>query len=430
VKKLFSRTILAGAILVLVVQGVACADWDKYEFHVENGTLMRGPEAFTVRAMETPDLIRPGVAADALPRAIAQIGEVGGDAVCFDLYGFDEKGKSLSDDAVAAVNQLQRDTKEYRVSAICRVLDGDAPQDAKLRKAAARTAAQALKDQAKLIYWIDGPDCAALVAEFRKHAPRLAVAAPEGAPIVVVSSPSAIPENTPVLLAGALPHDLHGGVSFVVPNDETHRAALDKAMADPIEAQPWAPDNSILSDEERAEGWIALFDGKSFDGWVVTGDKDGFGIRDGMIEWVKGGGQAVRSRARYDNFALRLDWKIEDGGNSGIYLRAPRAARASKVGMEFQLMGDHGKEPGTKTTGALYDAAAPLVNASKPAGEWNSVEILLDGQHLKATLNGQLIHDRNLDEHEKLRLRNHRGFIALQDHNHYVAFRNIRLKPL
>ena len=127
---------------------------------------------------------------------------------------------------------------------------------------------------------------------------------------------------------------------------------------------------------------------------------------------------------------LCLEWKIEEGGNSGIFLRAPRAARCSRIGMEFQLRGDHGREPTDDSTGAIYDVLAPVVNAGRPAGEWNEVEILLDGTYLKATLNGQIVHDIDFHDHPGLQFRLRRGFIGLQDHGNYVAFRNIRLLRL
>ncbi|MBN2310898.1 MAG: DUF1080 domain-containing protein [Candidatus Hydrogenedentes bacterium] len=419
--------------LALAVPGVACAkDYNKYDFHVENGGLMRGKDNFTIRAIDTPRLIAPETSIDDFARTIARLADVGADSVCFDLFGFDEKGKSLSSEAVEAVNRAQRETKEYRMSAVCRVFGADAPEDPDFRMAAVATAAKALKGQTKVVYWIDGPDCAKLVAEFLKYAPDAAVAAPEGAPMVVVTSEAAAQaaSGTCPLLVGAVPADPQGSLSFVAPDVPATFATLDEKMALAVESEPWEPDNSGLSEEERADGWIALFDGKTFNGWVITGSQDGFRVRDGMIEWVKSGGGSVRTRDRYENFVLRFEWKIESGGNSGVYLRAPRAARASRIGMEFQLQGDHGKPVTNKGTGAFYDAQEPRLNAGKPAGEWNTVEIALNGTHARAVLNGQLVQDLDMAGHDKLKLRLQRGFIALQDHNNQVAFRNIRIKPL
>jgi hypothetical protein len=216
-----------------------------------------------------------------------------------------------------------------------------------------------------------------------------------------------------------------------MPATDEARAALDAALADPAESKPWTPVNSVLTEQERAEGWIALFDGKSLDGWWIIGkNKQGFAVNDGAIEWKALGGAGVYTRNRYDNFVLRLEWKILKNGNSGIYLRAPRANRQSKIGMEFQLMGDAGTPCTPETTGAVYDVVPPLVNAGKAPGEWNTLEITLNGPLMKAVLNGQTVQDLNLDQDEELKPRLRRGFIGLQDHAAYAAFRNIRIKKL
>ena len=180
------------------------------------------------------------------------------------------------------------------------------------------------------------------------------------------------------------------------------------------------------------DGWAILFNGRSLDGWGATGwNPEGFIAKDGMIVRNRGGGDSLRTRDRYDDFVLRLEWKLSrEGANSGIFLRAPRENRESKMGFEFQLMGDYGEEPNKNGTGSVYDVIAPTANPSRPIGEWNDLEIVLDGPHCKATLNGVVIQDLNFDEDEELRHRLRNGFIALQDHGSAVAFRNIRIKRL
>jgi hypothetical protein len=151
---------------------------------------------------------------------------------------------------------------------------------------------------------------------------------------------------------------------------------------------------------------------------------------EGDFEFKEQGGKAILTRNRYDNFILRLDYKIAEGGNSGVFLRAPRAARQSKIGMEFQIHGDVGAPVGDDMTGAIYLVVPPTVNATNPPMTWNSLEIELNGSHMKATLNGQVVHDFDMDTVEELKYRLKDGFIGLQDHNHFVAFRNVRIKEL
>jgi hypothetical protein len=145
---------------------------------------------------------------------------------------------------------------------------------------------------------------------------------------------------------------------------------------------------------------------------------------------VQEGAYALLTARRYGDYILRLEYKILEGGNSGLHLRAPRDCRNSYIGMEFQILGDHGTEPTDDTTGALYKQQAPLVNAANPGGEWNALEIRLEGTKIHAVLNGQVIHDFDMADHEDLAHRNQSGFIGLQDHDDYVAFRSIRIKEL
>jgi hypothetical protein len=218
---------------------------------------------------------------------------------------------------------------------------------------------------------------------------------------------------------------------YILPDAPETYPKLDEILRDPFEIQPFTPDNSSLSEQERADGWTALFDGKTLNGWMLTGiNKNGWKVTDGVIEWAEDGGGLIRSRDRYENFILKVDWKIDAGGNSGIMLRAPRTGRSSRIGMEVQIEGDYGEPIANDSTGAIYVQLPPLVAAQKPNGEWNTYEITLNGPQLKVVLNGQVVQDQNLDTNPEMVLRLKRGFIALQDHHNHVCFRNMKLKKL
>lgn len=422
------RFLTVTMLFCILLSGGACArDFAKEEFHADGGTLMRGEDVRHLRGFMAPGLIRPGAAPEELAETVARIGYYGGETLCFDLYGFSPDGKTLAQDRVDALKDTWQQLKDSRMHAICRVLGPDAPTAPEARLEAVRTAAKALKDELRLIYWIED---AALAAEFLKYAPDAPVAAPDNAPIRTTSDAAALPVDRPVLITGTLPVDVDANVSFVVQESEDTLNDLDRALAEPVELAPWRIDNSILSEEERLDGFIALFDGKTFNGWTIQGDESCWRIANNEVQWVKKGGGVIRSRDRWENFIYRFEFRIADGGNSGMFLHAPRAARQSRLGMEFQIMGDHGKEAHSKGTGAMYDAKAPHVNASNPPMQWNTAEVIIDGPHLKVTLNGQVIHDCNMTEHDKLKPRLKSGFFGMQDHGHDVAFRNIRIKPL
>lgn len=412
------------------LSGCSSVSYHKDDYRIENGVLMKGDNDFTMRAIHVPGLGATGGVLSEMVPALAEIAANGGNAVAFDLSGISEDGARIDMAAAETVSAIAERVKGQNMYAVVRIVTPE--ESPEYRAAAVATAAAALKDEGRVVYWIDAPDSAALVEAFKSHAKGRVVAAASGGDIVVLSEAPGEAPGQPVMLVGGVLPDLEDtDTHFVLPPGAASYAALEEASLTEAEKQGWTPDNAVLSEEEREEGFIALFNGRDLSGWWFSGDNEnGFEVRDGAIEWVESGARSIKTVNRYDNFILRLEYRIEDGGNSGIFLRAPRASRESKIGMEFQIRGDHGVEPTNDQTGAIYMVAVPLVNASNPSPEWNEVEIMLDGPKLRAVLNGQLIQDIDLDEDEELRYRLRRGFIGLQDHSDYVAFRNVRIKPL
>jgi hypothetical protein len=206
---------------------------------------------------------------------------------------------------------------------------------------------------------------------------------------------------------------------------------LDRKNRFPAEFEPWSYDDVLLPDDERRDRFKPMFDGITLKGWTsVREGETSFVARDGMIEWVRKGAGAIQFQRRFSDFVLRFEYKISKGGNSGVHLRSPRANRASRIGFEVQLLGDYGERPSKGGTGAIYSVIAPVENASKPAGEWNSVEVTANGALVKVTLNEKVVQNVNFDAYPELKDRLRRGFIRLTDHGDYVAFRNIRIKEL
>jgi len=189
----------------------------------------------------------------------------------------------------------------------------------------------------------------------------------------------------------------------------------------------------------RAErGFRSLCNGRDLTGWVLVGQGE-WNARDGEIVCAGKGGGWLRTARVYQNFVLRLEYNIAPRGNSGIFVRAPEQGRSSQLGFEVQILDDAGKPPNNRSTGSLYEVAAPSKNRSRPAGEWNQVEILCHGTRVAVTLNGEKIVDiqtddpalnARLDDDHKANRRHTRGYIGLQDHGAPIRFRNIRLRTL
>lgn len=429
----FKHTALLLAALVVCASLSACQTFvsGKDDFKIVDGKLMRGTNDFTMQGFVTPDMGASGAAPDAVIPTLAHIADVGGNTFCMNLPGLSEDGSKIDPVAVQTVDAIATRAKDSRMCAIVRVLGDNT--DPGFRRNAVKTAAKALYGQALAVYYIDGPDAPALAKAFKKAAPHLIVAAPENGDIRVVDTPPAEAPATPVLLAGAIPDLTLANVHFLLPGRDEDYPALDAALTHEEEKTPWTPDNTTLSEQERAEGFVSLFDGKTLNGWWILGtNKEAFHVsEDGFIEWRAKDGGALMSNKRYSDFIFRIEWKLLPGGNSGVWFRAPRGSRQSRFGFELQMMGDTDVTEPTKTsTGSIYDVVPPLCMPANKEGLWNTAEVICQGSHVRALINGQVVQDLDFDENEELRGRLDRGFIGLTDHDCYVAFRNIRIKEL
>jgi hypothetical protein len=198
-------------------------------------------------------------------------------------------------------------------------------------------------------------------------------------------------------------------------------------------------------------GWRSLFDGRSAEAW--RGFKAdhlpaGWQVVDGALTRVGAGGDIV-SREQFQDFELELEWKVGPGGNSGIFYRVSEAPELESVwqsGAELQVLDDarhpDGRRPET-SAGSCYGLYPAPPGVVRPAGEWNQVRILVQGNHVEHWLNGRKVVDYELggpDWRERVRAskfaglarygREPRGHIALQDHGDWVAYRGISIRVI
>jgi hypothetical protein len=209
-----------------------------------------------------------------------------------------------------------------------------------------------------------------------------------------------------------------------------------------------AADNQ-LTDQERRDGWLLLFDGQTTSGWK---NSDGTPIRtsaqDGALNPHKAGHYMLIYDQPLEDFILSLDFKISPGCNSGVFVRTwPLEPRPGKdVGYNgIEVAIDDTTSAGYHDTGAIYDLVRPGKNAMRPAGKWNHLRITCDGPWIGVEVNSEAVARMNLDEwtepHRRpdgsehkfdVAYRDHprRGYIGLQDHGSPCWFKNIKLKPL
>jgi hypothetical protein len=220
-------------------------------------------------------------------------------------------------------------------------------------------------------------------------------------------------------------------------------------------ASPAMADN-VRSKAENVppQGFVALFDGKDLDGWkgLVADPKkraamspeqlaaaqkkadqrmrDHWRVSDGMLVF-DGKGDSLCTAKDYGDFELLVDWKIDKGADSGIYLRG-----SPQVQIWDPTDVSQHKNGSDKGSGALWNNQThprfPLVVADNPIGEWNTFRIRMIGDKVTVWLNGKLVTDNVVMENywERGKPIYPAGQIELQNHSHPLYFRNLFIKEL
>lgn len=216
---------------------------------------------------------------------------------------------------------------------------------------------------------------------------------------------------------------------------------------------------NALTELEKRKGWRLLFDGNSLEKWKgfkadrvgsswVIEDNSLHLKRDPATNQVRDGGDLLTIN-QYENFELRLEWKIAEGGNSGIIYMVQEGDSLNttwETGLEMQLLDNVYHPDGSfdkHRAGDLYDLVGSKYVAVKPAGEWNEVRLIHNAGHIEHWLNGRKVVEADMNDEswqtfianskfsEMQRFaQNPAGYIALQDHGDEIWFRNIKIKPL
>ena len=231
------------------------------------------------------------------------------------------------------------------------------------------------------------------------------------------------------------------------------------AAAAPLAAQApakKAPSPPAASTTTADSGWTPLFDGKDLKGWRGYKKPDATGTRwkveDGLLTIPQTGAgdthgqQDLITDATYEQFDLRWEWKISQGGNSGVKYFVLEDQPAA-IGHEYQMIDDE-RHPDAKIgphrqTAALYDVFPAHDRPMKPAGEWNTSEVIVKGKHVSHILNGKTVLEYDLDSPAlmaavaKSKFKDiarfghpQNGHVLVQDHGDQVWYRKIEIKRL
>jgi hypothetical protein len=188
-------------------------------------------------------------------------------------------------------------------------------------------------------------------------------------------------------------------------------------------------------------GYVALFDGKTLDGW--QGATQGYAVEEGVLVCKKQGGGKLFTEKEYGDFSLRFEFKLAAGGNNGVGIRAPLKGDPAYAGMEVQILDDtspkYAKLKPYQYHGSIYGVVAAEKGHQRPLGEWNEEEIICHGNQITVKLNGHTIVDADIEKAstpQTLDGKNHpglkrtEGHIGFLGHGHRIEFRSVRIKEL
>ncbi len=188
-----------------------------------------------------------------------------------------------------------------------------------------------------------------------------------------------------------------------------------------------------------------LFNGKNLDGWVQIRNegKDTFVVEDGILHTTGNKGDIAYTQEKIGNAVLRVVWKMSnEKGNSGVFIRIPEVPKtesdAINKGIEVQI---DNRDDDWHCTGVLYSMTKALARPYKAPGEWNTMDITIDGQRTIVYLNGVKVTDydgkspvpERVHPWEPVRgPRPDSGYIALQGHDNQavISFKEVSVRPI
>lgn len=189
------------------------------------------------------------------------------------------------------------------------------------------------------------------------------------------------------------------------------------------------------------EGFAPMFNGEDLTGW--TGNRRGYGVEGGAVFCKENTNFNLYSAKSYGDFVLRFAFKLTEGANNGIGIRVPMLERASKQGMEIQVIHNdaekHQDIHDWQYHGSVY-GVAPAKKLSLEPGVWHEQEIRAEGHHIVVTVNGTVVSDVDVaqiaesgafaDDKEHPGALNETGHISFCGHNTRVDFQDMRIKEL
>ena len=228
------------------------------------------------------------------------------------------------------------------------------------------------------------------------------------------------------------------------------------AAEKPLDKQPEKQVDNRLSEKEKGEGWLLLFNGKDYTGWKCNNGKE---VRSKVefdaMQPLHSGGHLIVYEKPFGDFILQFDVKVDTKknkkghpANSGLFFRIEDLKDPVNTGLELQVLG--GGSKGIHGFGSIYDIAPSTKNPTKGDGKWDHVELMCVGPRIVTKINGQVVCQLNCDDLDqpgerigegshKFKLNKkpravkdfaRRGYLGFQDHGDKAWYKNVKLLPL
>lgn len=207
-----------------------------------------------------------------------------------------------------------------------------------------------------------------------------------------------------------------------------------------------AAEPNTLTEAEKSAGWTLLFDGKDLSQWrnfKKEGVDAKWAVADGAFTLTEKGGGDIVTKEVFEAFELTLEYRISKGGNSGLmYHVTEEEATPWRTGPEVQIQDNvDGHDP--QKAGWLYQLYAADVDATRPAGEWNTLHLLVTPEKCTHSMNGTpyveyvkgspdwdaKVAASKFSKFAKFGKAT-KGHLCLQDHGNLVSFRNVKVRRL
>ena len=202
----------------------------------------------------------------------------------------------------------------------------------------------------------------------------------------------------------------------------------------------------LISCTNQDGKWRQLFNGRDLSGWEQVGPGK-FVVEDSLLRTIGGMGMILYPAEKFSNVIIRVVYKVKDNDcNSGVFIRLPEkpADEWAAVNKGYEVQIDNGTRHvggDYHCTGVLYSLTKAMAHPQKAPGEWNTMEITLDGQRTIVHVNGELVTDftegdpvpeKTRDFEPERGPRPESGYIGLQNHDELstVYFKEVAVKPI